>query len=264
MKSLFSLPPWVALAIGLSALLLVGGALAALVRRQQTAGGAADVPLFKTAAWATYDEEEIKRELERQPGKEYQPAPRPEGTLMLRRESDGGGALLLKHTARDSIYLYDPRARSLTPAPADAWQHARGRVAECGKQLPPAAAVLTVEQGADRLLAGGREIATAGRVPIKVLASPSGRWAAGLSAEGPRVGSDGPVFGSRVKGQRYHQVLSVPDAAPAGAAVKLPFLREESPLDPCWSADEQFVVYTDMGFYSLSVVETGLSPTLNP
>jgi hypothetical protein len=264
MKSLSSVPSWVMPAAGLCALLLVGVTLAALVRRQTPARSGGDVPLFKTPAWATHDEEEIKRELERRPGETYQPAPRPAGTLMLRRESAEGGALLLRHTARDSIYRYDPAARSLTPAPADVWQRASGRVADCGGQLPPASGALMVEQKSDRLLAGGREIATAGRVPLKVLASPSGRWAAVLSAAGPRVGSDGPVFGSAVKGQRYHQLLSLPDAAPAGEASKLPVLREETPLDLCWSADEQFVVYADMGFFSLAIVETGLPPSSKP
>ncbi|HEV2764155.1 MAG TPA: hypothetical protein VGV38_14320 [Pyrinomonadaceae bacterium] len=251
---------------GAGAALLLGAGVLSVVRRGgNSPAQAAQVPLFRTPSWATFDEEEIDRELKKRPGQPYQPTPRPQGSLLVRRESAGAGALLLRHTMRETLYRYDPAARALTQVGAEAWERAVGPVAECARQFAPPESKLALDQKADRLrAAGGREVATAGRVPLALVASPSGRWVAVLSADGPKKGSLMPFSGDTVLGRRLQQVLSLPAAAAVGSPVVLPVLNEGDVPVACWSADEQFIVYHDYNFYSLSVVETHPPPTPHP
>lgn len=249
------------------AALLAGAGLLSLVRREgpPAPAQAGEAPLFKTPSWAKYDSEEIDRELKAHPDKKYQPTPRPEGAMMLRCETPGGGALLLRHTARETLYRYDPAGRTLAKAGVEEWERATGPVAECDKQFAPPQSVLVIDQKADALRAAdGRLIHTAGRVPLYLTASPGGKLVAVLSADGPKKGSPMPFSGDRVLGRRHHQVHSLPGATAEGAAVLLPDFGEPNVPSACWSADEQFIVYHDYGFYALSVIETRLPSTPKP
>ncbi len=184
------------------------------------------------------------------------------GQMMLRREAKGSGALLIKHSERATVYAYDPTKRSLAPAADGAWERAAGPVAECDAQAPPDGAVLRVDTTSHKLFAGTREVPTAGRTAIVLTASPSGRLSAALSATGSVRGSLMPFLGvGGASGQYMHQVLSLPEAAPVGEAVRVPRLSSRDNLSACWSADEQFVVYHEILFFYLSIVETGLSST---
>ncbi len=61
-----------------------------------------------------------------------------------------------------------------------------------------------------------------------------------------------------IYGQRYHEILSLPDAKRVGKPVRIPVTDRNDFLDICWSADEEFVVYTTYFFNMLVVVDTGL------
>ena len=63
----------------------------------------------------------------------------------------------------------------------------------------------------------------------------------------------------RILGRRYHEVKSLPDAVSAGASIQIPVVNTITTLELCWSADEKFVVYNDVEFSSLVVVETNLN-----
>ena len=89
------------------------------------------------------------------------------------------------------------------------------------------------------------------------LSAPSGKWVAVHSAAGPVTQAIVPG-GHVIFGQRYHEIMSLPDLARVGKPVRIPSDASRSPLHPCWSADEKFVVYQDDGFWMLAVVETGL------
>lgn len=251
----------------LVAALLAGAGLLSLVRRQgpPAPAQAAEVPLFKTPSWAKYDSEELDRELKAHPDRKYQQTPRPEGSMMLRRETPGGGALLLRHTAREALFRYDPAGRTLAKVGAEEWERATGPVAGCDEQSSPPRSVLVMDQKADVLrTADGREVRTAGRVPLYLTASPGGKWVAVLSADGPKKGVPMPFSADRVLGRRHHQVLSLPGATAEGAAVLLPDFGEPNIPRACWSADEQFIVYHDYDFYALSVIETRLPSSPKP
>jgi hypothetical protein len=218
------------LAIGAAAVALTIFAGCTMV----SAGG--ELPLFKTHMW------------------------RQRGSLMLRREADGRGPLLLKHSERDAVYKYDPAGRSLTLAAEKEWRDAKGEVADCDKQFHPSPFVLDIDAKTHRLSAGGREVQTAGHAVLDMRISPSKKWVAVVSAEGRSSGSVFPTLGGGAgTGQHYHQVFSLPDVKTGGEPVRLPLGGEHELITPCWSAEERFVVYTDTLFFSLTVVDTNVT-----
>ena len=184
------------------------------------------------------------------------------GQIMLRREAEGSGALLVKHSDRPEVYAYDPAKRRLAPAPEGAWERAAGTITECGAQRGPDYSAMHIDGTTHRLWAGSREVATAGQTVLDLRASPSGRWVAVHSTTGtireglfPFLANGGPT------GQRLHQTFTLPGAEPIGAAVGVPVRRGGDYLTPCWSADERFVVYHHILFSYLSVVEVDLPST---
>jgi hypothetical protein len=94
--------------------------------------------------------------------------------LMLRRGAEGLGALLVRHSDRSAVYVYDPAKRNLSPAPEGAWERAAGAIAECGARLGPEYPVLHIDGKTHRLLAGSREVETAGKTVLVLRASPGG------------------------------------------------------------------------------------------
>ena len=200
-----------------------------------------DVPLLKTPAW------------------EFQALEESDDQLMLRRDTEAGGALLLKRSGLETVYRYDPQTRSVSAVTDAAWQKATGQISKCREQQYTAhLSGLMSNEREHKLFAGAREVPTAGGIPLNDQTSPSGKWAAVVSAAGPAVPSILPFTGDLIYGQRYHEILSLPDAIRVGRAVRVPVNDRNDFLEPCWSADEKFVVYTTYFFNLLVVVETGL------
>ena len=219
---------------------LIAGAVVtagvSLAMREQTTPSAADVPLLVTPLWqgeaAAYGQQ-----------------------LLLRRDAQASRDLLIKHSGHAGAYRYDGSTRSLTAVSDEQWTRAGGEVAECGKQGPPSTQVLRIDQLSHRLFAGSRELSVAGPVALALTESPSHRAVAVLSASGPAQPSLLPFLAAGgAAGQRFHQVVSLPDAALTGA-VRVPVQRNEDVLSGCWSADEKAIVYYHVLFAYLSVVE---------
>src|SRR5918912_622814 len=132
------------------------------------------------------------------------------GRLLLRREAEGSGALLVKHSDRPEVYAYDPAGRSLAPAAAGAWERATGAVADCESQFAPDPPALRIDPETHKLRAGSREVATAGKTAVVLRASPSGRRVAVLSATGSMTEGLLPFLaGGHPTGQRLHQTLTL-------------------------------------------------------
>ena len=183
-------------------------------------------------------------------------APKYGDQLLLRRDPASGNSLLLKHSAHDGAYRYDARARSLSTVTEQAWLRAGGSIAECGRQMPPAPQVLAIDPKSHRLVAGTREIATTGRTVIVLTESPNHHYAAVLSADGPAPASLLPPLGAGVPtGQRFHQLFSLPDGHAIGNPMRIPVRRPDAVLAACWAVEENAVVYHDILFANLSVVE---------
>lgn len=207
----------------------------------------ADVPMLKTPAWWLkdinyYDED-----------------------LMLRRESKEGGALLIKRTDLETVYRYDPQQRSLSEVGDAEWQKAAGPIAKCfdyGTRKPARDVIVNHDEHKHKLSIGKpgelREVPTAGGYPLKDEVSPSGRWVAVLSATGPAIPPLMPFTGDFILGQRYHEILSLPDAHRISKAIRFPVRDINDSFYRCWSADEEFVVHTQSQFIYLVVVPTSV------
>lgn len=217
------------------AVLIVFAAGVALALRAYRMSG--DVPLFRLDLW--HDGKGSLR-----------------GQIMLRREADGSGALLVKHSQRPEVYAYDPERRSLAPAAQGAWERATGTIVECEKPFSPIEPGLRIDGKTHKLMAGSREVETAGKTPLAVTNSPSGRLVAVHSSTGAMTEGILPALaGGHPTGQRLHQTFVLPEAKPVGPTVRIPVHSDSQHFRPCWSADERFVIYHDILFYYLSVVE---------
>lgn len=202
----------------------------------------ADVPLLQTPEWK-----------DKHIGELYS------GRLHLRRETEAGGALLLKRVDLAPVYRYDPQTRTLTAVTDKQWLNANGPIANCMDQLAkPDRVRIRVDHGTHKLLVTEREVSTAASIALSSLSSPTGNWVAVLSATGPIIPPFMLFSGARVLGWRYHEVKSVPDAVSVGKSIQIPVVNTITTLQLCWSADEKFVVYADGSFSSLVVVETNL------
>lgn len=104
-----------------------------------------DVPLLKTPAW------------------EFNALD--DGQLMLRRDTEAGGALLLKRTNLETVYRYEPQTRSISAVADAAWQKATGQIAKCVDQrYGSPLSVLNRNDRNHKLFAGEREVRTAGGI----------------------------------------------------------------------------------------------------
>jgi len=219
------------------ALINVTVAFGALLATRAITLATPDVPLLATPAWQAK-------------------APAYGEQLLLRRDTQAPRMLLLKHSAHEGAYRYDPQTLSLTAIADQDWNRAGGAITECATQSPPSPQALRIDPQSHRLMAGSREVLTAGRTVLAVTASPSRRYAAVLSAEGPAAGSLVPFLGSGgATGQRLHQLVSLPGAAVIGNTIPIPVRRSEDVLAACWSSDERVIVYYDVLFAHMSVID---------
>src|SRR6185436_1491138 len=208
----------------------------------------ADLPILETPAWGHKELDRYHEE------------------LMLRRETMEGGSLLIKRSDLETVYLYDPQKRSLNAVGDAEWQKANGPIAKCfdfSTPKPVRDVVVTHDEPKHQLLIGKpgalREVPTAGGYVLQSASSPSGRWVAVLSGTGPAIPALLPFGGDFVLGQRYHEVLSLPDARQVSKPIRFPVRDTKDFFQICWSADEEFMVHTYWFYTYLVVVPTGVS-----
>lgn len=208
----------------------------------------ADVPMLQTPAWERKDLNTYRDE------------------LMLRRETKDGGALLLKRSDLETVYRYDPQSQSLSTVADAEWQKAGGPIAKCFdyKNIKvPRDVTVTHNETKHQLLIGKpgalREVPTAGGYPLKEEISTSGKWVAVLSAAGPAIPPLAPMSGYITLGQRYHEILSLPDARQVSKPIRFPVNDTKDFFHVCWSADDEFVVHVYWLYSYLVVVPTGVS-----
>ncbi len=63
-----------------------------------------------------------------------------------------------------------------------------------------------------------------------------------------------PFGGGGASGQHYHEVLRADDFSSTGPPVRLPFETERGYFRACWSAEEDYVVYTNVFFSDVVIV----------
>ncbi len=174
--------------------------------------------------------------------------------------------MLIKRSDLETVYRYDPQKRSLGAVGDAEWQKAGGPIANCFDYLTPKPArdvIVTHNEPKHQLLIGKpgalREVPCAGGYPLQDVVSPSGRWVAVLSGTGPAIPPLMPGSGGFILGQRYHEVLSLPDAHQVSKPIRFPVRDSKDFFHMCWSADEEFVVHTYWQYTYLVVVPTGVS-----
>jgi hypothetical protein len=155
-----------------------------------------------------------------------------------------------------AIYRYDSATGRLDGASEDAWRDAGGEVVDCDRQSAASAAPFVLDARERTLRWHDRAVAVAGRTVLLLAAAPDGDRVAVLSARGSVAESVLPFLArTGTSGQHYHQVFSRRDAAEQGEAVGLPMTSESVALAGCWSADGQNVVYTDVLYNHLCIVQ---------
>lgn len=187
------------------------------------------------------------------------------GRLLIRSGQNGMNILL---TMRDEfekgyrhrvVYEYNPKVKSLQKVSDLDWDGISSPIAECfsqSRQVPEQFKVT-----GEKLFFGNREVSIKGTVLISAAFSPSGKYVAILSADGPRKVSLMPFLGGgqNSKGQHYHQLFSIVKGEPISNVIKLQFTTKKEAYQACWSIDEKYVFYTALLADKLTIVETGFS-----
>jgi hypothetical protein len=202
------------------------------------------------------------------------PAWRELGQVLLRTEGDPPTALLLNHLTmsevkewlfrsgqtpasqrarRAVVYRYTPGAKKLQATNVDAWDAAAGEVSNGGSVGLPPRQRFRFEVQEHLLRHDGVAVATAGTMVITVSESPSGKYVAALSADGPLNKNQ-----FTAAGRHYHQVFRHSDGAPVGEPVALPMSSEADWPLPHWSADDRYVVYVNKAFSKVCILATGI------
>jgi hypothetical protein len=187
------------------------------------------------------------------------------GRLLIRSGTNGKNILLTmcdefeKGNRHRVVYEYDPKAKSLQKVSNLNWDGLASPISECFSQSQQFPGKFKVT--GEKLFFGIREVSIKGAVFISAAFSPSGRYVAILSADGPRKGSLMPFFGGgqNSKGQHYHQLFSVYNGEPISDVLKLQLTTEKEAYPACWSIDEKYFFYTALLADKLTIVETGFS-----
>jgi hypothetical protein len=199
-----------------------------------------DVPLLETPLW------------------------RSSGPLLLRAEANPSNGLLLRHGRHGEVYRYAPRQRTLTLAKQEDWDAANTPVRDCATAGGNPKG-LWVDPTTHKLRDGKRELTTAGAHALYLFTSPSGSYAAVLSAEGPATGDLLPFLsGGGAGGRHYHQFVRTEDGTSLGPAFSLGFDSRRDVILGCWSPNERFAVYHDYLMSHLSIVHIDAFDERNP
>ena len=173
-----------------------------------------------------------------------------------KRVNARAGRIGTRQEDRDYYYSFDPMAEMLTQVGEDRWDEAIGSVSTYtyARRLPKP---FRRDTSTWQLKAGGTIIPAAGDWFHKMALSPSGRFAAVLSAD-----ADGqlnlPFIGGYAgcTAQHYCQLLSVDERAWVGGAISIPMISVKTGLDVFWSPDERYVVVLDIQSVCIIPVDT--------
>ncbi len=182
--------------------------------------------------------------------------------LSVRRDnaSQKDGGLLIKHdTKQPSVRRYDPTRKTLAVVPTEMWDKSSAPVARCGEQFPPEMTLLRLESKTKQLIGERGEITpTKGKTVLNLTASSQKNRVADLSASGT-AGGDYSVIpfssGSGASGQYSMQIYSLKTRQLENYLFEIPTKETFTSFTACWSADEKFVVYSEVGYRFLVVVE---------
>ena len=152
------------------------------------------------------------------------------------------------------IYRYDARTRTLIWVDPSKWGEDGGQIGKPGRGSASGRFICKEVDGILKYRARPgealRDFQTVGEFALRPTFSPDGKDICVLTADGPERPSSGPdmVFGSvggGYYGQHYLEFFRLPDMAPIGKVVRIPFTTVEGIGMPCWSPDGRFLVYSN-------------------
>lgn len=189
--------------------------------------------------------------------------------LLVRKSSPGSNDLLFRNLSEKDYYLY---RKNLLPAAsvgastivhyqadpgllgsvnAKYWDDATTPIVACWSQT---VGFQKLQLAAYRLEMDQNAIPTKGKSVLQMAILPGGHYAAVLSASGsPRKPLLPFIGGDTISGTRYHEVFRLTDAKPIRDPVTLETAADSNIILPCWSPDEEYVIYTD-SFYKIWVI----------
>ena len=205
-------------------------------------GSKGDVPLFETPEWKMNPEYEVGLSLRREEG----------------LPNDGG--LLIKHdTKKPFVRRYNRSPKNVEVVPPEMWDKSKTPIARCGEQFAPDTKLLQINTQTKQLMdENGGVIPTEGETVLNLTVSPQNNRVAVLSASGTAGGDYSVVpfgSGSGASGQYWLQVYSLKTRRFESFPVRIPTREKFTSLTACWSSDEKFVVYTEVTYRFLTVVE---------
>lgn len=183
--------------------------------------------------------------------------------ILLRSDSTGKN-LLLKHRYGTSVYVYDSASRTITLASEEDWSASMASIANCTSQIPGdyGRGINYSETPKYEITLDGKRLRAYGDYALRVLASPTGKYTAILSAYGPfEQPKPGLSMGFEsdpiVRGRRYLQILRLENGEYIQEPVRLEQSIGEYDFVLCWSDDEKYVI-AYKPFENFSVIDTSI------
>jgi len=209
-----------------------------------------DVPCLKPTAWEGL-------------GSVFLTRPGPEGSFLLTNEKPSQTTIAngLDEPADDRhgpVYRFDPAPGTFKLVDERFWETGGDPVTNC---LSTFGVESDFAISAFALIYGGRTVPVAGDSAVTVRSARVSEVVAVLSADGARPI---PFFGSRsFDGQHHHELFSNLDGSRIGSAVRIGVgATTVSPVEICWTFDEEYVIYyelsdSDLDVFNICIVSVG-------
>ena len=173
------------------------------------------------------------------------------------REDYHQGSPVEVHSPRSAVALYDPASGRLDGAVDLLWREAGTEVVDCDRSSAAPVTPFVLDARGRTLRFRDRAIRAAGGNVLMLVAAPGGERVAVLSAAGSAAEAILPFLGrGGAAGTHYHQVFLRDHGTEQGEAVVLPLTSEEVGLSGCWSADGRYMIYADVLYNQLCIVQS--------
>ncbi len=165
-----------------------------------------------------------------------------DGYMEIKRSNDGS-SLLLKRTDQSILYSYNIAGKSLGTATIVDWNKSFFPISKCdGRAGVSSSAQVSSDY---KLKINGREFDTNGLMTASARLSPDKAWAAAILVK--------PSVGGALRGRHYQQLIDMETGQPVGNPRLFINDYANYSIAPCWSADQDFIVYQDVSLNTMLV-----------
>lgn len=155
-----------------------------------------------------------------------------------------------------SYFRLDAARRTLVGSSSSEWGSSAERATDCSTQIGPFPDSFRAPADKHTLTYHKQPVATAGRYVMSTDCSPSQRFLAVVSTDGPLTtgwlwqGSGGSASA------HYLEFFAYSDGRRLGKPLPLPFTSSEALYSGCWTPDEAYILFSDPMMFHLYVVAT--------